>query len=372
MFEYENMKKILFQFQPETAHNLTECGVRIGGEMPCLLNYFVENNFVINPRLTQNIFGKEFLNPVGLAAGFDKNATMIKGLMGLGFGFTEIGTVTPLPQDGNSKPRMFRYPNEETVQNAMGFNNDGGYKVQNRLKDIFPFSIPIGANIGKNKLTSQQDALKDYKTLINGFKNISDYLVINISSPNTPNLRDLQNEVFIKELFTMGTQLTDKPILLKIAPDMESQCAIDLCSQAVEYGAKGIIATNTTTDYSLLPNAQNFGGLSGKVLKEKSYQLFKAIATELYDKTLLISVGGIDSAEEAYRRIKAGASLIQVYSLLVFRGPSFIKEINEGLIKLLDKDNFININEAIGYDLSVKTEDIKIVNQEIESKENGE
>jgi len=193
--------------------------------------------------------------------------------------------------------------------------------------------------------------LSDYKILINKFKDISDYIVINISSPNTPNLRDLQNEKFITELFSMAKELTQKPIFLKIAPDMEAKVAIDLCKTAVKAGAAGIIATNTTIDYDLLPGCQSFGGLSGAVLSQKSYELFKELAQELFGKTILISVGGISTPEDAYRRIKAGASLVQVYSGLIFEGPSMVKNINEGMLKLLEEDGFTNIAQAVGADL---------------------
>jgi dihydroorotate dehydrogenase len=351
LFTYENLKKFLFKLDPENAHNLAEFALKMSGNIPQVLTPFVERNFVIDDRLKQEIFGKEFINPVGLGAGFDKNGTMIKAMMALGFGYTEVGTVTPIAQPGNEKPRMFRYPEYESVQNAMGFNNGGSYELQKRVSELYPFSIPIGVNIGKNKTTPQNQALEDYKHLIKSFKDICDYLVINISSPNTPNLRDLQNEEFIKTLFGMSKELTDKPILLKIAPDMEADVALELCNTAIDSGASGIIATNTTIDYSLLDGCQNFGGLSGKVLQDKSYKLFKAIAKELYGKTMLISVGGIDSAEEAYKRIKAGATLVQVYSALIFHGPSLIKNINEGIIELLKEDGYNHISEAIGADL---------------------
>eukprot|EP01029_Cantina_marsupialis_P026976 TRINITY_DN74003_c0_g3_i1.p1 TRINITY_DN74003_c0_g3~~TRINITY_DN74003_c0_g3_i1.p1 ORF type:complete len:315 (+),score=81.74 TRINITY_DN74003_c0_g3_i1:142-1086(+) len=311
----------------------------------------VKRNFIVDSRLQQEICGITFQNPVGLAAGFDKNATMIESMMALGFGYTEIGTMTPRPQDGNPKPRMFRYPELNSVQNAMGFNNEGSAKVLMNLKKVYPYKIPVGANIGKNKITPEEFALQDYKILIRKFEDTSDYLVINISSPNTPNLRDLQNEEFIKELFSMAKELTTKPIFLKIAPDMEVEAAINLCNTAVEAGAAGIIATNTTIDYSLVPNAQDFGGLSGECLREKSYEMFKAIAKELYGKTVLVSVGGISDANEAYRRLKAGASLVQSYSGMIFEGPSMVKNINEGILELMKKDGFNNISEVIGSDL---------------------
>jgi len=352
MFNYETLKKIMFNFDPETAHTIAECGLKMLPYCRFINNYMVERNFINNKKLTQELFGVTFYNPVGLGAGFDKNATMIKAMPALGFGFTEIGTMTPRPQPGNPKPRLFRFPEQESIQNAMGFNNKGLYEVVKNLKRVYPFSIPIGANIGKNKTTTENKAIDDYKTLIQGFKNISDYLVINISSPNTPNLRDLQNEEFIKALFDMAKKLTNKPILLKIAPDMQADVAIELCNTAINSGADGIIATNTTIDYSLLPNAKNFGGISGAVLADKSYNLFKELGRELYGKTTLISVGGISSADEAYKRIKAGASLVQSLSGLIFKGPSMCKEINEGLLELMKKDGYNHISEAIGADFN--------------------
>ncbi|QKF82452.1 dihydroorotate dehydrogenase (quinone) [Halarcobacter ebronensis] len=351
MLNYKTLKKVLFLFQPETAHSLAEIGLRILPYFKFIYNYMVNRNFIINPKLKQEIYGINFPNPVGLAAGFDKNATMVKPMMALGFGYTEIGTMTPRPQPGNPKPRAFRFPEQNSIQNAMGFNNEGSATVLMNLKKVYPFSIPVGANIGKNKTTSEEFAIQDYKTLIRKFKDESDYLVINISSPNTPNLRDLQNEKFIKELFSMAKEMTTKPVFLKIAPDMEASTAIELCKTAVDAGAAGIIATNTTIDYSLVPNAKDFGGLSGACLTQKSYELFKEIAKELYGKTVLISVGGISNAEEAYKRLKAGASLIQVYTGLIFEGPSVVKEINEGILELMEKDGFNNISEVIGSDL---------------------
>jgi len=305
--QYRDFRKYIYKLDPERAHHLVE--------------------FVLN-----------------------KNATMIEALKALGFGAVEFGTVTPRPQSGNPKPRLFRYPEQESLQNAMGFNNDGLAKIKARVEKLYPYTIPLGANIGKNKTTPADKALDDYRMLIEAFESISDYLVINISSPNTPGLRDLQNEAFIKELFTMATEMTNKPVLLKIAPDLEEKEALQICQSALSYGAGGIIATNTTIDYSLLPGARDFGGISGSVLKEKSFKLFEALAKEFFTHTTLISVGGIDSAEEAYRRIKAGASLIQVYSALIFKGPALAKEINTGLLELIEKEGFKNLSEAIGAD----------------------
>ncbi len=350
LFSYQNLKKILFKLDPETAHSIAGLGLRAVSHCPILQRYIKDQNFVTHPMLQQKIFGRTFQNPVGLGAGFDKNGQYITAMPTMGFGFTEIGTVTPMPQDGNPKPRLFRLIEDQSIQNAMGFNNKGSDYMLQRLEKLYFFDYPLGINIGKNKVTPEDEALKDYEILFKSFKEYGDYIVINISSPNTPGLRDLQNENFIKAIFEMAKEITTQPVLLKIAPDMEAEDAIALCKTAVEAGAAGIIATNTTIDYSLTSHAKDFGGISGALLTEKSYQLFKAVAKELYGKTLLISVGGIDSAEEAYKRIRAGASLVQVYSMLVYRGPALIKEINEGLITLLKNDGYNHISEAIGAD----------------------
>lgn len=350
MINYQSIKPLLFKLQPESAHLLAECVLRIPNFTQMPFNSFLSSHFIADESLRQELFGRTFFNPVGLGAGFDKNATMVKGIQTLGFGFTEIGTVTPKPQEGNPKPRMFRHVQEESLQNAMGFNNDGLLKVQKRLKKVYPFTTPIGVNIGKNKVTPESEAINDYTTLIKALHSLGDYLVVNISSPNTPGLRDLQNEEFITRLFQEAKAITDKPILLKIAPDMSKKEAVALARLAVKKGADGIIATNTTIDYSLVKEPKDIGGLSGSALKEKSFEIFESIAKALYGKTTLISVGGIDSAEEAYRRIKAGASLVQIYTGLVFHGPDMIMDINKGLIELLKADGYSNITEAIGAD----------------------
>jgi dihydroorotate dehydrogenase len=350
MFDYESLKPWLFKLQPESAHTLAETLLRSASFCPPLFNGWMAKHFITHPSLTQELFGRTFLNPVGLAAGFDKNATMFQGVMALGFGFSEIGTLTPKPQEGNPRPRLWRHIEEETLQNAMGFNNDGLFRISHRLKNIYPFSTPIGVNIGKNKITSDDNAIKDYTTLIKSLHEYADYMVINISSPNTPGLRDLQNESFISQLFSEAKAITSKPILLKIAPDMSEDQAVELCTHAVMSGADGIIATNTTIDYSLVSEPEEMGGLSGEVLRERSFYIFDAIARELFGKTTLISVGGISTPEEAYRRIRAGASLVQLYTSLIFKGPEVIEEINSGLIDLIAQDGYSSITEAIGAD----------------------
>ena len=347
---YESAKKIFFKLDPEIAHTIAGIGLKVIANCPPLFNAMTKRNFVDNDILKQEIFGTTFYNPIGLAAGFDKDGDYIKVMPALGFGFTEIGTVTPKPQPGNPKPRLFRLIEDNSIQNAMGFNNKGSYYMLQQLKKVKFFNFPIGINIGKNKVTPEKEALNDYEHLFKAFKNYGTYIVINISSPNTPGLRDLQNEQFIKEVFRIGKSITNRPILLKIAPDMEKEDAVNLAKFAVEAGADGIIATNTTIDYALTSYAKNFGGISGALLKEKSFEIFEALAKELYGKTVLISVGGIDSAQEVYRRIKAGASLVQIYTALIYKGPSLIGEINRQLIYLIKKDGYNSITEAIGAD----------------------
>ncbi len=351
--QYSNFKNIIFKLDPESAHHLVESTIgSIAKHAPTVLEEISKAYSVKDEKLSQTLFNVTFPNPVGLAAGFDKNATMLEGLAAIGFGSIEFGTVTPMPQEGNPKPRLFRFPEQNSIQNAMGFNNQGLEEVKKRVSTYYPYKIPLGANIGKNKTTTTLNTLDDYKKLIHAFHPISDYIVINISSPNTPGLRDLQNEDFITSLFDMALRITDKPILLKIAPDLEIQDAIEMCQIALKHGAAGIIATNTTIDYSLLPKAKDFGGISGEVLKEKSFRLFQALAKEFYGKTTLISVGGIDSGEEAYRRLKAGATLVQVFSAIIFEGPSLVKEINSSILKLMNEDGYKHISEVIGSDLS--------------------
>ncbi|MEY4504354.1 MAG: hypothetical protein RL154_648 [Pseudomonadota bacterium] len=350
MIPYHTLREYLFRLDPEAAHSLLEFSLQLMKLCAYCQNSLIEKNFLADERLRQEVFGKVFLNPVGLAAGFDKNATMVRQMLMAGFGFSEVGTITPKPQDGNPKPRLFRHTEFETVQNAMGFNNDGMDAIVRRLKRLYPFATPIGINIGKNKLTAEKMAIDDYKKLIEGLHEYADYMVINISSPNTKGLRDLQNETFVSELFVMSKEITQKPIMLKISPDMERKEAVELSKAAVLAGAAGIIATNTTTDYSLLPECKSMGGLSGRVLTDRAFMIFEAVAIELFGECTLISVGGIDSAEEAYRRICAGANLVQVYSALIYKGPSLPRRINEGILELLDADGYSNISEAIGKD----------------------
>ncbi|MCR2038787.1 quinone-dependent dihydroorotate dehydrogenase [Campylobacter helveticus] len=349
---YDFFKPLLFKMDPENAHSLVEYSLRaLNAILPGALSFLAYKYIVDNEILKQNLLGLEFANPVGLAGGFDKNATMIRPLSALGFGFLEFGTFTPLAQEGNEKPRLFRLVKEESIQNAMGFNNQGADVISKRMTQNYPFVLPLGANIGKNKLTSNENALNDYFTLLRSFKDLCDYFIINISSPNTKNLRDLQNEEFLGALLKEAKEITTKPILIKIAPDMEFKDALSFCEGAIEKGASGFIIANTSTDYTLLNNNRTFGGISGKLITQKSGEFFHALSKELFGRTLLIASGGIDSAEVAYDRIKKGASLVQIFTAMIFKGPSLVRDINEGLIELLRKDGFLHISEAIGVEL---------------------
>ena len=369
---YDTLKKIFFRFDPETAHKIAEFGLRALYATPGGLEALAKFGVYKDEILTQKIWDLSFDNPVGIAGGFDKNATMIAPLAALGYGHIDFGTFTPRPQSGNEKPRLFRLVSEQSIQNAMGFNNEGADVIEHRVRKIYPFVIPIAANIGKNKATPNEDALSDYEILGRKFNGLCDFFIINVSSPNTPNLRALQENSFISELIGAMKKITNRPLVLKLAPDMSADQAIALCECAVQSGASGIIINNTSVDYSLSPNARDFGGLSGRLITEKSRELFAQVARELFGRTVLISCGGIDSAQEAYERIKSGASLVQIFTAFIFKGPFVAKSINEGLAKLLRADGFNSISEAIGVNLKDRAgEGYGIRNDQAESRGGG-
>lgn len=351
MAGYEALREWLFKLQPETAHNMAETAMRLAEKTPYALKFMAENYALVSDRLTQNVWGLEFLNPLGLAAGFDKNGTMIRPMTALGFGFIETGTVTPKPQPGNPKPRLWRHVGHKSLQNAMGFNNDGVDALVDRLEKLTPYVLPIGVNVGKNKATPADKALEDYRICVEKSESVADYLVFNLSSPNTPGLRDLQSESFVRNLFAMAKTLTQKPVLLKIAPDLEAGNALSLCQSAIEAGAAGIIATNTTNQYDLIAGSEaNGGGLSGEILREKSRLLFDALSSELFGQTVLISCGGIMDADEAWKRIKMGATLVQGYTGFIYGGPAYASTLLRGVIARMKDEGFSHITDAIGAD----------------------
>jgi dihydroorotate dehydrogenase len=348
---YPVLRRLLFGLEPETAHGVGMGALRLAQTVPGLAAALTRRNRVDAAPLRQTLFGRDFPNPVGLAAGFDKDAAAVGALPALGFGFAEVGTVTPLPQPGNPRPRLFRHSAEGSLQNALGFNNGGLEAMRRRLERVYPAALPLGVNLGKNKATPPERALADYEILIRGLHPFCDYLVVNLSSPNTPGLRDLQNEAFVRELLELASGITAKPVLVKIAPDLPPGQAAVLSATAVAAGAAGIIATNTTTDYALVPGAKDFGGISGRALREKSFQVFEEVARALFGRTVLISVGGIDSGAEAYRRLKAGASLVQIYTALIYEGPGLPRKINEELLALMARDGAKGVGEVVGASL---------------------
>lgn len=356
MIGYRSLRPWLFALDSETAHGAGIAALRLVQALPSLRRRLASAYVSVDPALRQTLLGLDFPNPVGLAAGFDKNAEVIRSIPALGFGFVEAGTVTPLGQAGNPKPRMFRLPEAESLRNALGFNNRGMEAMRDELERAIPpdhpLPIPLGINLGKNKVTPAEEALLDYEVLLGGLEDLADYLVINLSSPNTPGLRDLQNEEFVRDLLGLARGITEKPVLVKLAPDLDPEAAADLAELAVEAGAAGLIATNTTIEYGLLPEplppSQRVGGLSGSVLREKSFRTLQALSKRLFGKTLLISVGGIDSGAEAYHRIKAGAHLVQIYTALVYQGPGLPKRINDELLELMARDGVGSISEVVG------------------------
>jgi dihydroorotate dehydrogenase len=298
---------------------------------------------VEHPSLEQNIFGLNFKNPVGLAAGFDKDAKYYDLMAQLGFGFVEIGTVTPKGQNGNPQPRLFRLPEDEALINRMGFNNEGVEATVGRLKAKGKQNFIVGGNIGKNKLTPNEEAKNDYIICFNALFPYVDYFVVNVSSPNTPNLRALQDKGPLLELLQVvqeqnNKQANQKPVLLKIAPDLTDGQLDDIVDIVFQTKLSGLIVSNTTIDRSTLKTNENRiseignGGLSGKPLSDRSTNIIKYIHSKSEGKITMIGVGGIYSPEDAIAKLDAGASLVQIYSGLVYEGPTLIKRINKALI----------------------------------------
>ena len=296
-----------------------------------------------HPSLEREVFGLKFPNPVGLAAGFDKDAKLFDELACFGFGFIEIGTLTPKAQPGNPVPRLFRLPDDKALINRMGFNNNGVEAAAKRLEKRKPTLI-VGGNIGKNKITPNEDAVKDYEIAFKALYTFVDYFVVNVSSPNTPNLRALQEKEPLTALLKHVSNLNKetgapKPILLKIAPDLNEPQLDDIIEIVKDSKIDGIIATNTTIDRTKLKTREDAiekigaGGLSGAPLTKRSTEVIRYIVQQSSNKIPIIGVGGIASVEDALEKLEAGASLVQVYTGFIYEGPSIVKRINRGLIK---------------------------------------
>jgi len=338
MFYTYFIKPIFFMFSPEKAHELTMNLVRIAIKIPFGKSIF-KLLFVHELKTPINIFGLTFKNPVGLAAGFDKNAKYLNELQLLGFGFIEVGTVTPLAQAGNPKPRLFRLKKDHAIINRMGFNNDGVDAMIERLKNR-PKNIIVGGNIGKNKDTTNENAINDYIICFEKLFPYVDYFVVNVSSPNTPGLRELQEKEPLLNILTQLQQLnvnkpSPKPILLKIAPDLTNSQLDDIDEIVKTSKIAGLIATNTTIDRANLEESEQIvknignGGLSGKPVFEKSTAVLKYLNNRSNKLYPIIGVGGIENSEDAIIKKNNGAVLVQIYTGLIFKGPSLIKSISK-------------------------------------------
>jgi dihydroorotate dehydrogenase len=308
--------------------------------IPSLLKklYLVEDK-----RLEKNLFGLTFKNPVGLAAGFDKDAKLYNELSNFGFGFIEIGTLTPKPQDGNPKKRLFRLKQDQAIINRIGFNNGGVFEAVERLKKNS--GVFVGGNIGKNKTTPNEHAVEDYKICFNALLDYVDFFVVNVSSPNTPNLRELQEKEPLTQLLKVlknenAKVQNPKPILLKIAPDLTNAQLLDIIDIVGETQIDGVIATNTTISREGLQseNRKEAGGLSGTPLRERSTEVIKFLSEKSNKAFPIIGVGGIHSVEDALEKLEAGADLIQLYTGFIYEGPKLIKAINKALLTQFDKD----------------------------------
>ncbi len=332
------IRSILFCFDPEKVHYFTFSLIRNISKLPGLKSVFKNLYLVENKVLERELFGLKFKNPVGLAAGFDKDAKLYNELSNFGFGFIEIGTLTPKPQDGNPKKRLFRLKEDSAIINRMGFNNDGVEVAVERLKKNS--GVLIGGNIGKNKMTPNENAVDDYEICFNALFDYVDYFVVNVSSPNTPNLRALQDKEpltnLLKALQVLNFQKPKiKPILLKIAPDLTDEQLLDIIDIVSTTKIDGVIATNTTISREGLKsnNKAELGGLSGKPLANRSTEVIRFLAEKSNKAFPIIGVGGIHSSQDAIEKLEAGADLVQLYTGFVYEGPKLIKEINKALIK---------------------------------------
>lgn len=350
---FQLVKPVLGMLDPEMAHGLTIKALKTG-----LIKSEAHEE---DPRLKVTLWQRAFPNPLGLAAGFDKNAEVIAPMLCMGFGFVEAGTVTPRPQDGNPKPRVFRDPTHEAVINRMGFPGQGLDAFKKNIEKFLstsprPAGI-VGLNIGMNK--AQKEPAKDYCQLVRALGPYADYFTVNISSPNTPGLRNLQSRDNFIEL--IGQIMAERkrscgignppPLLVKLAPDLNDEQIEELARASIEAGIDGLILTNTTLDrpdYLDGDFASQQGGLSGEPLCDKSTEVIGKFYRALDGKLPIIGVGGISSAQDAYDKIRAGASLVQLYSALVFHGPQLITEIKSGLLRLMDRDGVQNISDIVG------------------------
>ena len=340
------IRPLLFRFDPEKVHHFSFTFIRFINKIPFVSSIIRSNYFIEDKRLETEVFGLKFKNPVGLAAGFDKDAKLYKELSNFGFGFIEIGTLTPKGQEGNPKKRLFRLLEDAAIINRMGFNNGGVKEAVNRLKKNK--NVLIGGNIGKNKITPNENAVDDYKICFDALYDYVDYFVVNVSSPNTPNLRELQDKEPLTNLLRSLQELNYqkyvsvddfegniKPILLKIAPDLTNEQLLDIIDIVAETKIAGVIATNTTISREglLSSNKEEAGGLSGKPLTKRSTEVIRFLAEKSNNAFPIIGVGGIHTPEDAIEKLNAGASLVQLYTGFIYEGPSLVKAINKKILE---------------------------------------
>lgn len=353
---------MLFALDPERTHEWTLSVLMRSQRWSGLLSGLRKRYDYRHPALAVSLWDHQFHNPVGLAAGFDKDARAVQGLAALGFGFIEVGTITPEPQPGNPRPRMFRLPADRALINRLGFNNRGAKAAAKRLARFVSPPVPLGINIGRNRWTPNENALDDYRRCLCALYPYAAYFVVNISSPNTPDLRELQRRQALSSLLA-GLQtenlrlshrhaIRPRPLLIKIDPDLDDRHLRDIVAVALDHGVAGVVATNTTVTRDGLTdaNAAEVGGLSGAPLAGRSLRTIAQIYRLTGGRLPIIGVGGIMSAADAYARIRAGASLIQIYTGLVYEGPELVREINTRLVQLLQRDGLQRIADAVGVD----------------------
>ena len=331
------IRPLLFLFDPERVHYFTFSLIRFLSKIPGFNGLFKSLYLVDDKRLEREVFGLKFKNPVGLAAGFDKDAKLYKELSNFGFGFIEIGTLTPVGQEGNPKKRLFRLKEDSAIINRMGFNNGGVQEAVERLRKNK--NVLIGGNIGKNKLTPNENATQDYEICFEALFDYVDYFVVNVSSPNTPNLRELQDKKPLTALLQTlqnknSAKPKQKPILLKIAPNLTNEQLLDIIDIVNETKIAGVIATNTTISREGLQseNKTEMGGLSGKPLTNRATEVIRFLSQKSNKAFPIIGVGGIHSAQDALEKLEAGASLIQLYTGFIYEGPKLVRDINKQIL----------------------------------------
>jgi dihydroorotate dehydrogenase len=351
MSPYRAIRPLLFALPTETAHTFVS-GMLRGVQGTPIESALASRYAVDDRRLAVEAFGQAFPNPVGVAAGFDKNGEISSALASLGFGHVEIGGVTAEAQAGNPRPRMFRLTEDRGLINRMGFNNDGADRIGERLSEKRLPDVPLGINIGKSKSTPLAEAPQDYAYTYERVAEHGDFFVVNVSSPNTPGLRELQDREPLEQILGALQDRGASPLLVKLSPDLSEAAIAEALDLAADLDLDGVIATNTTTDR---PDSlrgkyrEEEGGLSGKPIEARATETVRFVASRT--DLPVIGVGGVFTAGDAYRKIRAGASLVQLYTGLVYRGPSIAREINRGLLDRIERDGFDSIEDAVGADL---------------------